>query len=161
MLTHRGDEAEGTLPLKILKPILESIPRGELFAPTNRIGMDAAIIKSQGQYIIIVSGSRRGYGKNLAFKLILELAEKARYAGARPRLIAPIVLFPKGMPVKEIKHVVSEIITAASKLGITVAKGHTEITPWLDKMTIVATVIGTSNKPPTVAKGRQRNVLKK
>ena len=104
---------------------------------------------------MIVSGSRRGYGGDLVFKLILELTEKLRSVGARPRLIAPIVLFPKGMPVKEIKHAVSEIITAATKLGITVAKGHTEITPWLDKTTIVATLIGTSNKPPAVAKGRQ------
>lgn len=104
---------------------------------------------------MIVSGSQRGFGEYLAFKLILELTEKLRSAGATPRLIAPIVLFPKGMPVKEIKHAVSEIVTAATKLGITVAKGHTEITPWLDKMTIVATMIGTSNKRPAVAKGRQ------
>ncbi len=135
---------EGKLPFKMLEPILKTIPRGDLLAPKSRIAMDAAIIRCSGRYVITASGSIRDYRKNHALELVTRLSEKVRSVGAKPRLLAPVVLAPKATSVRKIRQILREMTKAASLLGVTVGKGHTEITPWLDRVTIVATMIGTN-----------------
>lgn len=146
---NRRNLPEGKLPIKVLKPILETIPPGDLLVPT-RIGMDAAITRTRGKYAIFSSGSLRGNGKRSVEKLVIDLAKRIIDAGAVPRTISPVVLFPKGSSAREIRRVMLDLSRIATKLGITVAKGHTEITPWLDKLTIVVTIFGSSNKRPIV-----------
>lgn len=139
---------EGKLPLKVLEPILEAIPQGRLVNPIKRIGMDAAILGSSGKYVVIVSGLARGSKRDLGSKLVSQLSEKMRMVGVTPSIIDPIILFPNGTSMREARMVISEINNAASLYGTTVAKGHTEITPWLDKITIIVTLIGTSRRRP-------------
>lgn len=140
--------AEGKIPLKILEPILESIPRGRLVKPIKRIGMDAAILGSSGKYVVVASGFARGNKRNLGSMLVSQLSKKMKVVGVTPSIIDPIILFPSGTSMQDAKRVMSEINDAASLDGTTVAKGHTEITPWLDKTTIIVTLIGTSRRKP-------------
>ena len=140
--------SEGKLPLKVLEPILESIPQGRLVKPIKRIGMDAAILGSSGKYVVVVSGFARGNKRSLGSMLVSQLSKKMKMVGVTPSIIDPIVLFPIGTPMRDAKRVMSEINNAALLGGTTVAKGHTEITPWLDKITIIVTLIGTSRRRP-------------
>ncbi len=151
MRARQSKLSGGKLPLNVLGPILESIPKGKLVRQIDRVGMDAAIVRANGKYVVLVSGSIRGNKKNLAPDLIAKLSERMRRAGVKPLMIDPVILFPKGVSVMEAKRVISEISLAASKEGATIAKGHTEITPWLDKLTIIVTLIGSVNKPPRLA----------
>jgi hydrogenase expression/formation protein HypE len=148
MRANQSKLSSGKLPLDILEPILESMPRGRLVGSVDRIGMDAAIVRSSGKYAVFVSGSIRGNSRNLPSRLILKLSKRMRAAGVKPLIVDPVVLFPKGFSVKDAKRVISEVNSAASKEGATIAKGHTEITPWLDKLTLVVTLIGSSSKRP-------------
>lgn len=141
---------EGKIPIDILSHVLESVPKGELLVPTTRVGMDAAIVKSEGNYFSIVSGVKRGKYKNQAYRLVIELANLLTQAGSRPRIVCPVILFPKWVSSRDIKNVVSEISRGAAEVGVTVAKGHTEIVGWLDKRTIIVTIIGSSRRRPKI-----------
>ena len=121
--------------------------------PIKRIGMDAAILRTRGKYVVILSGLARGKKRNLGSKLVSQLSKKMKLFGIKPSIIDPIVLFPSGTSMQKARGVISEINNAASDERTTVAKGHTEITPWLDKMTIIVTLIGTSNKRPRERQG--------
>lgn len=120
--------------------------------PTTRVGMDAAIVRSKGNYFSVVSGVVRGRGKNLCYKLVIQLSEQLKQSGSNPRIVSPVILFPKNTSTREIKNVISEIVRGAAEVGITVAKGHTEIVGWLDKQTVTLTIIGSSRKRPQILK---------
>jgi hydrogenase expression/formation protein HypE len=149
MRANKSKLSSGKLPLDVLRPILESIPRGRLVRPVSRIGMDAAIVRSNGKYLVFVSGSIRGNNGNLASKLILNMIKRVRAVGVKPLIVDPVILFPEGVSINHARRVISEINSAASKEGVTIAKGHTEITPWLDRFTLIVTLIGSSSKRPS------------
>ena len=152
---------EGKIPVDVLSRALESIPRGELLTRNTRVGMDAAIVKSRGNYFSIVSGVARGKNRNLVYKLVVELAERLKQVGSNPRIVSPVILFPKNTSTREVKNVISEIARAAADVDTTVAKGHTEIVSWLDKRTITVTIIGSSYRRPKLIREKRRHATGK
>lgn len=113
--------------------------------------MDAAIVKSKGNYFSTISGVARGKKTGIAYNLVLELARQLKKTGSKPRIVSPVILFPKHTSPREIKNVISEIASGAKEIGLTVAKGHTEIVSWLDERTITMSVIGSSRNRPHVS----------
>jgi hydrogenase maturation factor len=140
--------SEGKLPLDVLTPILRSLPRGGLARTINRVGMDAAVVRSTGKSIVFVTGSTIGTRRNLASELVMELSKAMREFGAKPSIIDPILLFPKGASIRVVKMVISEIKAASSLCRLTIAKGHTEVTTSLDRPTIIVTIIGSTQRRP-------------
>ena len=113
------------------------------------MGMDTGIVRVSGKYLLFASGCKRG--RNLE-DLISQVASKISKSGARLQLINPVVLFPPGTNVKEVRRTLAIITSKARELGMTVGKGHTEITPGLDQPTLMLTIFGSITAP----KKRQR-----
>ncbi len=89
---------EGKLATDILGPILDSMPTTGL-PVTNRIGMDAGIVRIHGEKIFSCSqvaiGREIGTGK----QLVSDLAAKTASFG-KPIVIDPVVLIPVGTDVE-------------------------------------------------------------
>ena len=147
-LPRKSRLPEGKIPISVLNNVLETIPKGELFVRNTRVGMDAAIVKSRGNYFSSVSGVARGKKPRLAHDLVVELSRQLKKVGSKPRIVCPVILFPKHASSEDIKNVISEIAEGATEIGLTVAKGHTEIVSWLDERTITMSVIGSSVRRP-------------
>ncbi len=152
MMPRKSRLPEGKIPISVLNNVLETIPKGELFVRNTRVGMDASIVKSRGNYFSSVSGVVRGKETGLAHDLVVDLSRQLKKVGSKPRIVCPVILFPKQTSPEEIKKVISEIAKGATEIGLTVAKGHTEIVSWLDKRTITMSVIGSSVKRPHISK---------
>ncbi len=72
-----------------------------------------------------------------------ELAKRVTRTGIVPQAICPVVLFPVSSEADQIKRLLHQLTQAAIKHGLTIAKGHTEITPGLDKLIVIITIFGT------------------
>lgn len=150
-LSGKSRLPEGKIPISVLDNALETIPKGELFVRNTRVGMDAAIVKSRGNYFSTITGVARGKNTGLAYDLVVELSRQLKKVGSKPRIVCPVILLPRHASPKEIKNVISEIAKGATENGLTIAKGHTEIVSWLDERTITMSVIGSSRKRPAVS----------
>ena len=142
----KDNASEGKLPIDTMESILDSIPTTGLLVP-NRMGMDAAIVPFEGETIFCFS--RVAYGlegeKGTADRVISALEQSAAKFG-NIIVIDPVVLFPPGLSIDYIRKVVLGVAEAARNHGITVGKGHTEITSKVNETTLIATVLGSMNK---------------
>jgi len=136
---------QGKLPVEVLNPILDSMPLHGL-PVSNRIGMDAGIVKLDGKNIysssLVVTGEKVGVGK----KLVADLADRLAQSGSEPVIVNPVVLLPVGTSEDTIKRILLEISKTAEDRGIVIGKGHTEITSRVRVTTLIGTIFGTDQK---------------
>ncbi len=137
--------SEGKLPIGVLSPILDLMPQGKLL-PSKRIGMDVGIVELRGPWIVSYSDFAIGKKASSGTKLILRIAQAFKKIGVESVIICPVVLFPVGATSGRIRRYLLAISKTATKLGITVAKGHTEVTSLVDKPVIVLTVFGSARR---------------
>lgn len=132
---------EGKLSIDVMESILDSIPTTGLSVP-NRMGMDAAIVRIDGEKIFCFSEVAFGLDeKDTAERIISEMEKRASEFG-KIIVIDPVVLFPPESSVEQIKRIVSQVAEAIENHGITVGKGHTETTSKVRTTALIATVFG-------------------
>ena len=144
-MRKRDELPEGKLPLNFLEPIIDSIPGNGLLVP-NRVGMDAGIVRVDSKNIVSTSGVALGSKAGASKKLISDLAKKIEKAGASPALINPVVLLPAGVSEAEVRRIMLGITKVAKELGLTVGKGHTEVTSVVEVTTLIVTMFGFDSK---------------
>lgn len=149
---------EGKLPIEVLTPILESIPRGSLVIPPG-IGVDVGVSKSHGKYIVTSSDPITGTEKRMGWHAVNVSANDVATSGIMPDTLNVVGLFPKTTTVKAIKNLMTEINKTANHLGIAVAGGHTEITPHLTRPIVVVTAIGSGQKFVTAANAKLHDAV--
>jgi hydrogenase expression/formation protein HypE len=140
-LKKRGELPEGKLPLNLLEPIIDSIPSKGLLV-SNRVGMDAGIVRLDSKKIVISSGVAQGSRERISKNLICDLAAKIRQSGATPALINPVVLLPPGTSETEVTRIMLGISKASKDLGIIVGKGHTEVASIVEETMLIVTMFG-------------------
>jgi len=128
----------GKLSIDILGPILDSMPTAGL-PVSSRIGMDAGIVKINGNKIFSSSQVIVGREAGTAEQLVSDLVKKIANLG-KPIVIDPVVLIPVGTSSDIIRRVLLEICESAESRGMIVGKGHTEITTLVKEITLIATV---------------------
>src|SRR5579864_3606388 len=98
---------QGKLPAEILQPLLDSMSTSGL-PVSSRIGMDAGIVKIEGENIfsctLVAYGSNPATGK----KLVADLVDKCSKIG-KLIVLNPVVLIPVGTSVESIRQVLIEI----------------------------------------------------
>ena len=147
---HTKALPEGKLPIEVLKPILDSIRSNNLVVPP-RIGIDVGISKTHGKYLVSSSDPITGTDTMMGWHAVNVSANDVATSGIMPEVINVVSLFPNKTQVKEINRVMAEINETARGHGITVAGGHTEITPGLRNPIIVVTAFGSGSKFVTAA----------
>jgi len=136
---------QGKLPIEVLNPILDSMPLRGL-PVSNRIGMDAGIVKLDGKNIYSSSLVVTGQEVEIGRKLVTHLGDRLVQSGSEPVIINPVVLLPLGTSEDTIKHILLEISKTAEDRGIVIGKGHTEITSRVRVTTLIGTIFGTDQK---------------
>ena len=141
---------EGKLPIDVLEPMLESITTGNLIVGPS-IGVDVGVAKIRGKYIVSSSDPITGAVKRMGWYAVNVSANDIATSGIMPKNLSVVGLFTRGTRIGEITAVMEEINETARDLGITVAGGHTEITPGLRKPILIVTCFGSGNKFVTSA----------
>ena len=80
-------------------------------------------------------------------------------SGIMPEVLNIVALFPSGTTTLAIRKVISEINKTARNLGVSVAGGHTEITPGINRPIITVTAIGSGNRFVTAADAKAGDVI--
>ncbi len=157
VLSHKG-LPEGKLPIDVLKPMLDSIPKGSLVVPPS-IGVDIGVTRSKGKYIVSSSDPITGAEKRLGWHAVNVSANDVATSGIMPDNLNVVGLFPRNTPVEKIRSLMNEINRTALQLGITVAGGHTEVTPGLMKPIVVVTSFGSGNRFITSAQAKAGDTI--
>jgi hydrogenase expression/formation protein HypE len=124
---------------------LHAIRPGTLVVPPE-IGIDVGVTITKGRYLVSSSDPITGTSTRMGWHAVNVSANDVATSGIMPDTINVVSLFPEGTDVAAIKHLMDEINETASALGISVAGGHTEITPELRKPIVAVTAFGSGRK---------------
>ncbi len=137
----------GKIPMDVLRTIVfEHLgvqnPR-LLLAPG--IGEDAAIIKMNGKVIVVTTDPITGSLESVGWLSVHINANDVATCGATPLWYLTTILLPDKADIDHravLDQIISQIDTAAKELNITVAGGHTEITPGISRPIVVGIMVG-------------------
>ena len=115
------------------------------------VGIDVGVWRSQGKFIVSSSDPITGTGSRMGWHAVNVSVNDVATSGIAPQILNIVAIFPNGTSPNTIKKVIAEISNTAANLGISVAGGHTEITPGLSRTIITVTAIGSGNKFVTAA----------
>lgn len=149
ILTNEKPPA-GKLPVEILEPMLRSLQSRELVVGPD-IGVDVGVSRSRGKYIVSSSDPITGVVDRIGWHAVNVSANDVATSGVMPDTLNVVALFPEGTLSSEIVAFIGEINETASSLGISVAGGHTEITPNLRRPIIIITAFGSGDEFVTAA----------
>ncbi len=141
---------EGKLPIGHVRRILDSIPRGRLLSPRG-IGMDVGITKLAGRYLVSSSDPITGAKRRIGWYAVNVSANDVATSGIMPETFDVVMLFPVGTGFDEIQSVTDDVNEGAAELGLTISKGHTEITGAVVRPMVTVTAFGSGERFVTAA----------
>jgi len=130
--------------------MLKSMPSRDLAVPPE-IGVDVGVTRSKGKYIVSSSDPITGAVERIGWHAVNVSANDVATSGIMPDTLNVIALFPEGTSSSGIEAVLNEIDESAEALGISVAGGHTEIAPSLNRPIIAVTAFGSGDSFVTAA----------
>lgn len=145
---------EGKLPIDVLGPMLDSIERGRTVVPPS-VGIDVGVTRAKGRFLVSSSDPITGAERKMGWHAVHVSANDVATSGIMPDSLNAVSMFPPGTRSEEIMSLMREVRRTARELGITVAGGHTEITPGLEKPIIVITCFGSGDRFVTAANARE------
>ncbi|HZW57196.1 MAG TPA: AIR synthase-related protein [Nitrososphaerales archaeon] len=150
---------EGKLPIAVLTPLLASIPmRGNLVVAPN-VGVDVGVIRSRGKYIVSSSDPITGADKRLGWHAVNVSANDVATSGIMPTSLNAVLLLPPSTHPEKVRRLLFEINACARGLGISVAGGHTEITPDLPRPILVVTAYGSGDEFVTSSMAKRDDAI--
>lgn len=141
---------QGKLSIDVLKPMLRSISRSGLVVAPD-IGIDVGVTRTHGKYLISSSDPITGATERIGWHAVNVSANDVATSGVMPDTLNVVALFPERTTVAQIRAVMDEVNETAAGLGMTVAGGHTEISPRLERPIIMVTAFGSGDKFVTAA----------
>ncbi len=134
----------GKLPAERLRAMLDSLSRSDpsvIVGP--RLGEDAAVLRLGDRDLVVTTDPVTLATERIGWYAVHVNANDVAVLGARPRWFLPVLLLPEGASTPATAAGIMEEITAAcDALGVTVAGGHTEITPGLGRAIVVGQMLG-------------------
>ncbi|MGI0091843.1 MAG: AIR synthase-related protein [Nitrososphaerales archaeon] len=132
--------------------------KGNLVVPPD-IGIDVGVSITKGKFVVSSSDPITGTLQKMGWHAVNVSANDVATSGIMPDTLNVVALFPKRTSVNAIKKLIAEINKTALDLGITVAGGHTEITPGLNRPIIAITAMGSGDRFVTAANARQNDSM--
>jgi hydrogenase maturation factor len=137
----------GKIPMDVLRTIVFEhlgVQNPRLLLGAG-IGEDAAIIKMNGKVIVITTDPITGSLESIGWLSVHINANDIATCGAIPLWYLTTILLPEKSDDDHkmiLDQITSQIDAAARELNITVAGGHTEITPGINRPLIVGFMVG-------------------
>ncbi len=118
------------------------------------IGRDAAIIRFGNRNLVFSTDPITGAVKHIGRHAVHVNANDVAVAGATPLWFLCTLLVPPGTREKDLRSIMREIHTEASKLGISVIRGHSEATPVIKQVVVAGFMVGEGRTGSHVASNR-------
>ncbi|NJE42057.1 AIR synthase family protein [Thermococcus sp. GR6] len=145
------------LPLgKIPPEKLKELVFNRLGAPGERViaksdlGVDATAIDFGSSVLVASTDPITGAEERIGFYAVHINANDVATFGAKPKWFLVSILLPENADDALLAKIMDELHESASKLGVAIVGGHTEVTPGLDRPIVVGTMLGEVSKEKLV-----------
>ena len=134
----------GKLPAQTLKRMLQKYPPSDpRLIVAGSIGQDAAVIDMGDRYLVAKTDPITFATGQIGWYAVNINANDIACTGATPRWFLATILLPEcGATPDLVDDIFAQIDAACARLGISVAGGHTEITPGLSRPIIAGQMLG-------------------
>ncbi|WP_258084333.1 AIR synthase family protein [Thermococcus thermotolerans] len=116
--------------------------RGERVIIGADLGIDAAAIDFGSSILVASTDPITGAEKGIGFYAVHINANDVATFGAKPKWFLVSILLPEGADESLLTEIMRELHESASKLGVAIVGGHTEVTPGLERPIVVGTMLG-------------------
>jgi hydrogenase maturation factor len=137
----------GKLPATLLAKLLQKLPTHDpalVLGPA--VGEDAAVIDfAPGERLLVAKSDPITFATDeIGYYAVNVCANDLAVTGATPRFFLPTILLPAGQAdVAQATTIFRQIGATCRQLGISVAGGHSEITPTVNQPIVAGTMLGT------------------
>ncbi len=151
----------GKLPHELLRALLDELKADGMDSSVvvgPGVGLDSAVIRlAPDDYLVISSDPITFTAEDIGFYLVTINANDIAVTGTRPMYLVVDLLLPEKETDEDLVAMIfSQIKEAASKLGLSVIGGHTEVTYGLDRPIAVGTMFGRlRGRAPITAAGME------
>ena len=133
---------------KVPRDLLSEIVFKRTGAPNRRLllgpalGEDAAVVRVRGKLLVLTTDPITGAQKNAGWLSVHVNANDVATRGGQPVWFLCCLLLPEQSDVGVLERIMDQVEEASREISVTVAGGHSEITPGLDRPIIVGSMIG-------------------
>ncbi len=136
--------APGKLPVERLGAFLSGLPADPALVVPPGVGEDVAAIDLDGAELLVAHGDPITLGgSDVGAAAVSVNLNDIAAAGAEPRWLLATVLLPLGSTPSEADAILDGLAGAAADAGVTLAGGHTEVTPAVTRPVVSLTALGT------------------
>lgn len=136
----------GKLPLHLLRELLQALPETD---PNVLVGAapgeDAAALDVSTENLLVIASDPITFTTTDVGRYLLAVnGNDLAVMGAEPRWLLTTILMPLNSRAKEVRDLMTEIVTACTAENVALIGGHTEITPNVLSPIVVGTLLGTT-----------------
>ncbi len=146
----------GKLPNQLLREFLQELPPPDPpFLVGPGVGEDVAAIGLAGEEVLVLKSDPVTFvADSIGHYAVAVNANDIATCGAKPRWLLSTLLFPPGSTAFQIQRVMRDLSQVASRHGMVVCGGHTEITDAVSRPVVICQVAGTVARHRLIDKRR-------
>ncbi len=143
----------GKLPPELLAQIISRIPvQDRRLVVGPGIGMDCAVVDLGDRLAVYKSDPVTFASDHIGYYLVQANANDIAMTGAQPLwLLVTLLLHEKATSASLPATIMTQVTDACVALGVTVVRGHTEITTGLDRPIAIGTMIGEAERDKLIS----------
>jgi hydrogenase expression/formation protein HypE len=134
---------EGKLPHEALGRLLARAPGGTGVIVGPALGEDACALDTRGGVLVASTDPITFTSENLGYYAVNINANDVATMGARPRWFLAALLLPVGFDGRKVSGIFDHLASACTRLKVSLAGGHTEVTSAVTRPVMVGTMLGT------------------
>ena len=148
----------GKLPNELLDRFLGALDcRDPSVLVGPRVGEDVAAVSLAGEDTLVLKSDPITFATDaVGYYAMVVNANDLVTCGARPRWMLATLLFPPGTSPGRVRQVMVELQQAASRFGVSLCGGHTEITDAVTRPVVVGQLAGTVSRSRFIDKRKMR-----
>jgi len=154
----------GKVPIFTLSKYLErfnkNLPKEVIIGP--KAGEDAALVRFGDRFFVVTSDPITFTTKESGYYLVVVNSNDIAAMGATPKYLLVNLLLPERKTDESLlDEIMNQIYESAKKFDIHIIGGHTEVTPGLDRIILVGTMIGEliGDRPFSSSDAREGDLL--
>lgn len=148
----------GKLPPDILGRMLQSYATtGDTVRVGPAIGEDAAAVDIGDRYLLLKTDPITFLAEDIGTYTVRINANDIAAMGGRPLWFLASILLPEGQATAElVEEIFRQLSLACKEVGASLCGGHTEISPGIDRVIVVGSMVGEVSKDGLVTTGGAR-----
>ncbi len=121
-----------------------------------QLGEDCAVIEFGDEVAVLTTDPITGAGPDLGWYAVFIATNDLAATGAEPVALLLTLLLAPARAAADLHRVMQDASAAATKLGVEIAGGHSEVTSGIDRTIVVVTALGRARKDRVLRSGGAR-----